>query len=67
MKEYKVINGTYFDKRTPDSVCNILDCHIHNKSERIRIFYGDTETGEDWNEVYDNSNLVINELNPSDL
>ena len=51
--KYKVIEGTSFHKDTPMAVCNILNSAMHNRSQKIRIFYGDTETGRDWNESYD--------------
>ncbi len=53
MKEYKVFNGISFDKSTPDQVCRILANYCGNRSQRVRIFLGDTTTGKDWCEVYD--------------
>ena len=53
MKDYKVVNGISFDQKTPDKVCNILANYCGNRSQRVRIFLGDTTTGKDWCEVYD--------------
>lgn len=50
--KYKVVNGTSYHENTPMEVINILECARENK-KRIRIFYGDTETGRDWMEIYD--------------
>ena len=55
----KVINGTTFHDETPITVCNILNDAISSRlSKRIRIFFGDKETGKDWNEFYDNIGYV---------
>lgn len=55
---YKVIEGTSFHKNTPLSVCNILNSIMHNWNQKIRIFYGDTKTGLDWNESYDTFGFI---------
>jgi hypothetical protein len=45
-QKYNVINGTAYDSRTNEEVINVLErARIHNM--RVRLFYGDTETGED--------------------
>ena len=55
----KVINGTTFHDETPIAVCNILNDAISSRlSKRIRIFFGDKETGKDRNEFYDNIGYV---------
>ena len=55
----KVINGTTFHDETPIAVCNILNDAISSRRlKRIRIFFGDKETGKDWNEFYDNIGYV---------
>ena len=55
----KVINGTTFHDETPITVCNILNDAISSRlSKRIRIFFGDKETGKDWNEFYDTIGYV---------
>lgn len=56
-KEYKVVNGTSFDVRTNDKVIAILDNALRNRT-RIRIHYGDIDTGRDWDEVYDVTGYV---------
>ena len=58
MEDYKVVNGISFDQRTPDQVCNILAKYSGNRSQRVRLFYGDTTTGKDWFESYDTIGYV---------
>ena len=52
MKNYKVINGTSFNENTPNDVCNILSNAI-NSRKRLKLYYGDIETGRNWNEEHD--------------
>ena len=56
-KRYKVYNDTWYCLDTPDGVIYILDSAMKNH-ERIRVFYGDTETGRDWMEIYDTIGYV---------
>lgn len=56
-KRYKVYNDTWYCLDTPDRVIQILDGAMKNH-ERIRVFYGDTETGRDWMEIYDTIGYV---------
>lgn len=50
---YKISeNNTAFHIDTPEKVCNILDSAILSK-RRLKIYYGDKDTGTDWNECYD--------------
>lgn len=51
-KEYKEANGTYYAAKTPEKVIQILEDARRNDT-RIRVFYGDIETGRDWLEEYD--------------
>jgi len=52
MKEYKEVNGTFYDVRTSDNVVNVLE-NCRRNGTRIILDYGDTTTGKSWNEVYD--------------
>lgn len=56
-KKYKVLNGTYYNEKTSDEVIRVLENSRKNNS-RIRVFYGDTETGRDWLEIYDTIGTV---------
>ena len=51
-KEYKVLDGTYFDARTPDAVCIVLSDLIKNR-KTVKVFWGDTVTGKCWNDEHD--------------
>ena len=50
--KYKVVNGISYHENTPDAVIRVLE-NAMRANKRIRIFYGDTETGRDWMEIYD--------------
>lgn len=56
-KRYKVYNGTWYCFDTPDRVIQILDNAMKNH-ERIRVFYGDADTGCDWCEFFDTIGYV---------
>jgi len=57
-RTYKVTDdGTWYDKKTLGQVIDILQWAKDN-DVRIRIYYGDTETGEDWSEEYDVNGYV---------
>lgn len=45
-------SGFFFDSRTPAAVRYAIEC-AHASRRRVRVFYGDTETGEAWPEEYD--------------
>ena len=49
--EYKLVNGTSYDKRTDDKVIEVLE-HCRTNNIRIVLDYGDTKTGKSWNERY---------------
>ena len=51
-KNYKVANNTWYNENANEEVIRILeDARINNL--RVRIFYGDYKTGEDWLEDCD--------------
>jgi hypothetical protein len=49
---YKIVNGTAYRTETNDKIIEVLESARANKT-RIRIFYGDQNTGKDWNEEWD--------------
>jgi hypothetical protein len=57
MKKYKEFNGMSFGENTPNDVCRILADACENKY-RIRVFYGDPETGKSWNDEFDTIGTV---------
>lgn len=56
-KSYKIYNDIWYCLDTPDRVIQILDGAMKSH-ERIRVFYGDNETGRDWMEIYDTIGYV---------
>lgn len=57
MKKYKVVDGVSFYEGTNEIVVSILLDAIARR-DRIRIFYGDVESGKDWCETYDTIGTV---------
>ncbi len=54
MKKYKLVNNVSFSETTPNEVCNILANAIKDsRKQRLKIYYGDVNTGKDWNEEFD--------------
>ena len=53
-KNYKVFNGVYYSAETTDDIILLLD-KLRREGTRVRFrcYWGNAETGEDWNEVYD--------------
>ena len=51
MKDYKVVDGVSFYEGTNESVTNILLDAMKHK-DRIRVFFGDAESGSDWLDDY---------------
>jgi hypothetical protein len=51
-KDYKVVNGTYYDPRTPDALIKVLE-QARTNEKRILLTYGDPETGISWGETED--------------
>ena len=54
---YQVVNGTAYHVETCQEVIDQLERAMRNKS-RIRVFYGDSETGKDWLEENDTIGTV---------
>ena len=57
MKDYKVVDGVSFYEGTNESVINILLDAMKHK-DRIRIFFGNAESGTDWCETYDTMGTI---------
>ena len=51
-KDYKVVNGTFYTSDTNNKIIEVLE-NARKNGARIRVFYGDTITGEDWLEDND--------------
>lgn len=57
MKTYKEVNGTSYSVETSSAVIEVLERCRANKT-RIVVDYGNVETKESFNEVYDISGYV---------
>ena len=57
MKDYKVVEGVSFYEGTNESVINILLDAMKHK-DRIRVFFGDAESGTDWCETFDTMGTI---------
>lgn len=51
-EDYKIVNGTFYKKDTPDEVIDILEDSRINKT-RLIFDFGDIKTGQSWGEVDD--------------
>lgn len=51
MSKYKEVNGTSYNSETPIELVNVLES-CRTKRTRIVVDYGNTNTGESWNEVF---------------
>lgn len=51
-KRYKIVNGIAFDERTDNRICGVL-ADAWASETRLRVYYGDTETGECWMDELD--------------
>ena len=47
MKNYQVVDGTFYDLRTPHEVINVLEDARLNRT-RLHVSLGDSESGRDW-------------------
>ena len=57
MKEYKIVNGTYYSVDTPNEVVSVLETSRIDGT-RIVLDYGDTKTGISWGDVHDITGTV---------
>lgn len=62
-KAYQVVNGTYYDIRTPDEVVKALEL-ARKKDYRVRLFLGDRNTGEAWSEEHDVTGTISRSMGP---
>lgn len=61
--KYKVVNDTSFHINTPNAVVAVLE-RAREVKTRIRIFYGDTQTGRDWMEIFDTVGIIGRSCGP---
>lgn len=56
---YKKVNDIAYRYETDDKVVFVLE-HVRQSNKRIRIYLGDTETGQSWHEINDIMGYVSN-------
>ena len=52
MNKYNVVNGTAYNENTSIDVINVLENALKTR-QRLQLFFGDIETGKNWNEEND--------------
>jgi hypothetical protein len=52
IKYARVTSGTCYHQETPDQVIRLLEKLLKSGTE-VRIFYGDTQTGQSWHDEFD--------------
>lgn len=57
MREYKIVNGTAYSADTPNGVITVLE-GARQHGTRIRVFYGDKETGRSWLDEFNTMGTV---------
>lgn len=62
MSKYREVNGTYYTTRD-DRLIAVLE-NIMKARCRVRLFYGDTETGRDWLEQFDSMGRISRSSGP---
>jgi hypothetical protein len=49
--KYKVKDGTYYNKDTPDHI--VITCeYLRRNNMRVRLYYGDLKTGLEWGDTH---------------
>lgn len=57
IEKYTVVNGTSYNNGTDEKLINVLERAKNNRT-RIKVYFGDTETGKNWNEEHDTIGYV---------
>jgi hypothetical protein len=63
MKEYQIVNGTFYDSKTPVGVIQVLEKARMNRT-RLHISLGDIATGRDWLEEFDCFGFIGRSMGP---
>lgn len=54
---------TEYHKETPQNIRDVLET-IRSRSYRIRLYYGDVKTGQDWGDIYDVTGTIGRSMGP---
>jgi len=60
---YQVTNGTYYHRDAPATVIDVLE-RARKTGSRIRLHYGDTETGRDWLDEFNVEGRIGRSMGP---
>jgi hypothetical protein len=58
-----VVSGTFYDDRTSAAVIAVLE-RARASRIRVRLHYGDTETGQDWMDTYGVAGRISRSMGP---
>lgn len=61
--EYRKVGGIFYHADTPDAVVRALE-QARSSRQRIRLYYGDTQTGRDWLEEHDVEGYIGHSTGP---
>lgn len=57
--KYQIKNGTAYHASTPQEIVTILEeARQSSRNVRLSFCFGDTDTGRDWEEVYDTTGYI---------
>ena len=62
-KPRQIVDGTHYHQETPTAIVDVLE-RVRNSGQRIRLHYGDTETGRDWGDVHDVTGRIGRSMGP---
>jgi hypothetical protein len=62
-EQHKVMNGTYYHPETSDQVIHTLE-HVRQNGSRIRLDYGDVQSGRSWLEEWDVEGRIGRSMGP---
>jgi hypothetical protein len=60
---YRRVNSIFFHAQTPDAVVQSLES-ARSRRQRVRLYYGDFQTGRDWLEEHDVEGIIGNSMGP---
>ena len=60
---YCLVDGIYYRAATPDAVVRTLE-RARSGRRRVRLYYGDTESGRDWLEEFGMEGTIGNSMGP---
>jgi len=66
METKQVVNGTSYGEKTPPEVIRILEDSRHT-GRRLRLHYGDPETGRDWLDEWGMTGKISRSMGPEKI